>query len=51
MEVALAALLATAALLCHTLGRDALAASLLGLAVLARPESLLLVPLVWLAAP
>jgi hypothetical protein len=51
MEVALAALLATGALLAHTLGRDALAALLLGLAALARPESLLLVPLIWLARP
>lgn len=51
MEVSLAALLVTAALLGHTDGRDWAAALLLGLAALARPEALLLIPLVWLARP
>ena len=51
MEVALAALLATAALLAHTAEREWLTALLLGLAALARPESILLVPLVWLSRP
>ncbi len=51
MEVTLAALLVTAALVAHTAGRDAVSAALLGLAVLARPESVLLVPLLWLAGP
>jgi hypothetical protein len=51
MEVSLAALLVTAALASHTAGRDGTAAVLLGLAVLARPEVLLLVLLVWMARP
>ena len=51
MEVALAALLATAVLLAHTAEREWLTALLLGLAALARPESILLVPLVWLSRP
>ena len=51
MEVSLAALLVTAALLAHTAGSDWTTAVLLGLAALSRPESLLLVPLVWLARP
>jgi hypothetical protein len=51
MEVTLAALLVTAALVAHTAGRAAASAALLGLAVLARPESVLLVPLLWLAGP
>ncbi|HYB44466.1 MAG TPA: hypothetical protein VEL75_22005 [Candidatus Methylomirabilis sp.] len=51
MEVALAALLATGALVCHAAGRDTAAALLLGLATLSRPESLLLAVLVWLAGP
>jgi hypothetical protein len=51
MEVCLAALLVTAALLRHTDGRDWAPALLLGLATLARPEALLLVPLVWMARP
>ncbi|HXJ80063.1 MAG TPA: hypothetical protein VMS64_15430 [Candidatus Methylomirabilis sp.] len=51
MEVSLAALLVTAGLLAHTDGRDVAAALLLGLAVLARPEGLLVIPLVWLARP
>lgn len=51
MEVALAALLVTAVLLAHTAEREWLTALLLGLATLARPESVLLVPLVWLSRP
>ena len=51
MEVTLAALLVTAALVAHAAGRVPVSAALLGLAVLARPESVLLVPLVWLAGP
>jgi hypothetical protein len=51
MEVALAALLVTAALLTHTAGRDWVTALLLGLAALARPESILLVPFIWLSRP
>jgi hypothetical protein len=49
MEVSLAALLVTAALLSHTDGRDWTTALLLGLATLARPEALLLIPLVWMS--
>jgi hypothetical protein len=51
MEVPLAALLVTAALLAHTAQREWATALLLGLATLARPEAVLLVPLVWLARP
>ncbi len=51
MEVTLAALLVTAALVAHVEGRVASSAALVGLAVLARPESALLVPLLWLAGP
>jgi hypothetical protein len=51
MEVTLAALLVTAALVAHVEGRAAPSAALVGLAVLARPESVLLVPLLWLAGP
>ena len=51
MEVTLAALLVTAALVAHVEGRVAPSAALAGLAVLARPESALLVPLLWLAGP
>jgi arabinofuranosyltransferase len=51
MEVSLAALLVTAALLGHADGRDLPAALLLGLAALARPEALLLIPLVWMGRP
>jgi len=51
MEVCLAALLVTAALLRHAAGGDWAPAVLLGLAALARPEALLLVPLVWVARP
>ena len=51
MEVSLAALLVTGGLLAHSMGRDGAAAALLALAVLARPESVLLLPLVWAAGP
>jgi arabinofuranosyltransferase len=51
MEVTLAAALVTAGVLAHVSGRDAAAAALLALAVLARPESALLLPLVWAAGP
>ena len=51
MEVTLAALLVTAALVAHVEGRPTSSAALLGSAVLARPESILLVPLLWLAGP
>ena len=51
MEVSLAALLVTAALVAHTTGRAGTTAFLLGLGALARPEAVLLVPLVWLAEP
>ena len=51
MEVSLAMLLVTAALVSWTGGRDAATAVLLGLAVLARPESVLLIPLCWIARP
>lgn len=51
MEVSLAALLVTAALVSHTDGRDWPTALLLGLATLARPEAVLLVPLIWMARP
>ena len=51
MEVTLAALLVTAALVAHVEGRTAFSAALLGAAALARPESILLVPLAWLAGP
>ena len=51
MEVSLAALLATSALLGHASGHDAVAAALLALAALARPEVVLLALLVWLARP
>ena len=51
MEVSLAALLVTGGMLAHTRGRDLAAAALLALAVLARPESVLLLALVWAAGP
>ncbi|HYB41326.1 MAG TPA: hypothetical protein VEL75_06115, partial [Candidatus Methylomirabilis sp.] len=51
MEVTLAALLVTAALVAHVEGRVPLSAALVGLAALARPESVLLIPLLWLAGP
>ena len=51
MEVSLAALLVTTALVAHVAGRDLAAAVLLGLAALARPEAVLLALLVWMARP
>src|SRR5262249_57200660 len=51
MEVTLAAVLVTGALAAHVAGRGLVTAALVGLAALARPESLLLVPLVWLGGP
>jgi hypothetical protein len=51
MEVGLAALVTTGALLAHVRGRETACALLLGLAILSRPESALLVPLVLLARP
>jgi arabinofuranosyltransferase len=51
MEVALAALLVTAALVLHARGRAWAAGATLGLAALARPEAALLLPLFWLAGP
>ena len=51
MEVTLAALLVTGALCAHVSGRVTLAALLIGAATLARPESVLLVPLLWLGGP
>jgi hypothetical protein len=51
MEVGLAAMLVTGSLLAHVNRREWIAASLLGLAVLARPEAFLLVPLLLIARP
>ena len=51
MEVSLAALLVTAAVVCHVTGRDVATGVLLGLAALARPEAVLLVPLAWMGRP
>lgn len=51
MEVSLAALLVTAALLLHARGRAWAGGVALGLAALARPEAALLLPLLWLAGP
>ncbi len=51
MEVSVAALLVTAALLLHATGRAWPAAAMLGLGAIARPEALLLLPLCWLAGP
>jgi arabinofuranosyltransferase len=51
MEVSLGALLVSACLLLHVSGRPGWAAATLGLAVLARPEAVLLLPLFWLAGP
>ncbi len=49
MEVSLAALLVTAALVSHATGRPVRAAGALGLGALARPEAVLLLPLFWLS--
>ena len=51
MEVALAALLVTAALVLHARDRVWAGGAALGLAALARPEAALLLPLFWLAGP
>lgn len=51
MEVALAALLVTAALLLHARDRAWAAGAALGAAALARPEAVLLLLLVWLGGP
>ena len=51
MEVPLAALLVTGALYAHVTAREWATGLVLGLAVLARPEALLLVPLVLFARP
>jgi arabinofuranosyltransferase len=51
MEVTLAALLVTAALVLHARGRAWAGGVTLGLAALARPEVVLLLPLLWLAGP
>src|SRR5262249_62132423 len=51
MEVALAALLVTAALVLRASERELAAAITLGLATLARPEAIVLVPLGWLSGP
>jgi hypothetical protein len=51
MEVGLAALLVTGALVLHARSRAWAAAAALGLATLARPEAVLLLPLFWLAGP
>lgn len=51
MEVSLAALLVCASLLLNARGSPWAAAGALGLAVLARPEAVLLLPLLWLSGP
>ncbi len=51
MEVPLAALLVAAALLAHARGRDGWTALWAALAVLARPEAIILVPLLAIARP
>lgn len=51
MEVTLAAVLVTATLVAHATGRVAVSAALLGVAALARPECMLLLPLLWLGGP
>ena len=51
MEVSLAALLVGAGLLAHTRGRELAAPILLALAVLARPEAILVLGLTWAAGP
>jgi hypothetical protein len=51
MEVSLAALLLTASLLLRAQDREGAAAVVLGLATLARPEAILLLPLFWLSGP
>jgi hypothetical protein len=51
MEVSLAALLVTAALVLRARDREGLSAVALGLGALARPEAVLLLPLFWLSGP
>ena len=51
MEVSLAALLVTAALVLRAREREGTAAVALGLGALARPEAILLLPLFWLSGP
>ena len=51
MEVGLAALLVTAALVHHARGRAWTGGFAVGLAALARPEAVVLLPLFWLAGP
>jgi len=51
MEVTLAALLVTAAFVLHAQGHPLPAAAGLGLGALARPETVVLLPLFWLAGP
>lgn len=51
MEVGLAALVTTGALLAHARGQETACALLLGLAILSRPETALMVPLFLLARP
>jgi hypothetical protein len=51
MEVGLAAFVTTGALLAHVRGKEAWCGFLLGLAILSRPEALLLVPLLLFARP
>jgi len=51
MEVSLAALLVTAALVLRAREREGAAAIALGLGALARPEAVLLLPLFWLSGP
>ncbi|HWN03541.1 MAG TPA: hypothetical protein VNQ72_11035 [Candidatus Dormibacteraeota bacterium] len=51
MEVSLAALLVTTALVFRAREREGAAAVALGLAALARPEAILLLPLFWLSGP
>src|SRR4029077_17379035 len=51
MEVSLAALLVTAALVLRPAEREAAPALALGRGALARPEAVLLLPLFWLSGP
>jgi hypothetical protein len=51
MEVSLAAFLVTASVLLRARDREGAAAVALGLATLARPEAILLLPLFWLSGP
>lgn len=51
MEVSLAAFLVTASVLLRAQEREGAAAVALGLATLARPEAILLLPLFWLSGP